>query len=219
MSYDFQTITPNRTPWTDDIPGFTGNEGWYEDTPTHRIIFVSGVWWDDNKEAPWGGKGDIATVLDVWPRRFMNSSGHGGFVQYATMAYRTLESKGILTNDKPMIIAGHSLGAAVAAMLALRLVATGYRVHKVVLYACPTAWGRPKLRKLFEQLFPGTVNHVVGNDYVQFTNLFTLPLFLGPPCKKKHYKVKHKGLKAWVNGFIDDHWPQSMKNYIPGVTE
>lgn len=212
--YDFQTITPNRTAWADDIPGFTGNEGWYEDTDTHRIIFVAGVWWDDNKDAPWNGKGDIFNVLGVFPKRFGKHYGHGGFIRYAESAITTLLACGALQTDKPLLILGHSMGAGIAPYLAMRLQELNKKVDNVILYACPTAWGSPGMRKKFKTIFPNAESYVVGNDYTQFTGLLTFPLLYGPPIKPKHIKRKYKSFKEWKNSFIDDHWPWMIKSFI-----
>ena len=215
--YDFQSITPNRTAWEDDIPGFQGNEGWWEETPTHRIIFFYGVWWDDNKGAPHKGKGDLFAVTKILPRKFLNGYAHGGFASYADKALKYLSMAGILNTEKPLIIAGHSLGGAVASLVALALIEAGRKVDDVVLYACPTAWGSPKLVRAFRKFFPEARNHIVGNDYTQFTHILTLPFMYGSPAPIVKYRRKYYSFLEYIHSPVDDHWPWVMAGYVPKI--
>ncbi|BFM20512.1 lipase family protein [Gilvimarinus japonicus] len=90
-----------------------------------------------------GGWADIVRDLLVWPKRIPGVGvGHAGFITGGADVFQTVVPR--LSLDKPIICTGHSLGAAVAQVLALLLKQSGLPVVEYVGFGCPRVFaGKP----------------------------------------------------------------------------
>lgn len=227
----FNLIVPpcNFTKFEDSTPGFEGAEGWWSDDliPGKRVLYFMGTWWDNTHSAPFKGKGDFLADILIFPLRTpwnLKYRIHGGFQVWALNGWdATVE---IRKTDKPLVIIGHSLGANIAAQVALRHKQTFPNSSvEVQLFSMPTCFANYFFKKDFQKTLPLTRNHTVGFDVPKLLWLFSLPLFLlGNPVKNVHYTYKHIWKNSWkhpikrigefVNFIGQDHQPATIIEYV-----
>jgi pimeloyl-ACP methyl ester carboxylesterase len=170
----------------DDTPGPQGVEGWWSDNiiPGRRVFWLNGTWWEKNEKLPYKGYKDIYIDADFFPKKaFWNNKlkFHKGFLEYADQAWDMLKDL-ILEKERPIFL-GHSLGAAIAQILALRYgVETEKIDHSCVTCGTPSALANWGTRKVFKQLVPNAVSVRNGKDilfdlhYIGcILNLFPVP--------------------------------------------
>ncbi len=124
----------------------------------------------------------LSTDLEVGESSFMHLFGtqvHKGYYTEAQMAYARLAP--YLSRDKQIIVTGHSLGGAVAHLLAALLYKEGYNVRLIT-------FGEPPVgNKDF-------VESIKGLDHQRYTHIFDVI-----PLLKKEYIEKLQEALGYVN--------------------
>lgn len=179
--------SPNEVTFFDDgPPGPQGVEGWYSDriVKGKTVFWFEGTWWKKDMKLPFYGFGDIAVDGDFWPTTpswHSKIAFHKGFLNYADRGWNLLKEK-LLECDNP-IIAGHSLGGAVAQIVALRFVLETGKSVTCIVGGSPGAWGDRRARKLFRTLVPDCLSIQNGWDMVVGTKYIGTLVGLGPACE------------------------------------
>jgi hypothetical protein len=212
-----------------------GVKGWWSDdlSPGKRTICFLGTSVPSHQDLPLYGYADLVADLFAFPLRpdwCHHYRLHGGFLSYEERAWTMIQS--VLTVDKPIIIIGHSMGAAIAAILAL------HAIHSIPnfrsdchLFALPTCIGNQVFKDDFESCHPETQDFCVGWDpmrYMQVVVKFLL-IFLGSPVPINHVNIEHaykfdirhpiNSVKTLVGLMLADHCAACIQKHIPDYRE
>ena len=204
--YNFQYPDFKHTKWDDIVPGIDGAEGWYSDDlyPGKRVIFFLGAW---------GYRDALSCMSATMEEPYWDTTVkfHSGFLRLANRAWDVIFP--YLNTTKPIIFAGHSMGGALASIIAYRYIISYGKVPGLELYATATLIGNHTYSERMKNYYKNLYIKGVGFDIVP--RLWYLGLFVG---YGKFWKLKMYPRKTdtkWYHRFIEDHQPWILLQVIP----
>jgi pimeloyl-ACP methyl ester carboxylesterase len=210
-----------------------GVKGWWSDDLVlgSRVIFFIGTAVNPESDEPLFGFKDLFADLIAFPLRPRWHPAyrlHAGFVAYADKAWDMTAE--IRDDAKPMIILGHSLGASIAAIYAMRYKISRPNQVTCQLFALPTSLAGKTFRDDFKQAFPDARDWCVGWDPMRLLGSFIgrfILLGLQSPVPIEHYKYHHecqfdikhpfRSIKIFFENVINDHLVPSIMKYVPNM--
>jgi len=204
--YKFHNPDFPHTKWDDIVPGIDGAEGWYSDElyPGKRVIFFLGAW----------GYRDALSCMSATkeePQWFPGIGIHSGFLRLADRAWDAIKDH--LDTHKPIVFAGHSMGAAIASIIALRYTLEFCKLPLLELYAMPTIVGDAVFADTMVTVFGVLPNHTAGMDIVPRIGWLSWLLGYRSYTKNRHYKVESS--LPWWERLLADHEPEVYRRTIP----
>lgn len=211
----YKFFPPNfpHTPYDDFVDGYNGCEGWvsdslYKDT---RVIFLYGAW----------GQRDAISCANVTMQEDAESGFrfHGGFLNLANRVWPDLKKH--FRTPKKIVFAGHSMGGAIASILAMKYYMTFGVKAGLDLYGTPPLLGDSHTVNIFKSIYPNMVCHYVGLDIVAHLSYIGWWLGYKKPWKNLYYNNGDNKL-PWYRFYrrlFADHEPQEYINHIPEIRE
>ena len=201
-----------------------GVKGWWSDdlVPGSRVLFFIGTAVVSDSSEPLGGFKDLAADLIAFPLRASwhpEYRLHAGFLAYADRAWEFTSD--IRKTDKPMIILGHSLGASIAAIYAMRYKLSQSNQVSCQLFALPTCLAGKRFRDDFKSNFPDSRDWCVGWDPVRWLRVvgYLVLLGLGCPVPIKRFKYHHPvaSIGNFFYQIIQDHLVPKIMEHVPNM--
>jgi len=169
MSYMNDDSIEGRIAFDAGFEGFEGPDGWYKVLEDRLVIYVRGTWFDNNRNAPMKGKGDIWNNLEFGKR---GEKWHRGYRRYAHTIVEYLCANLVLADKtKDVYVYGHSAGGAQAIILADVLLSLGHNVRSVCTFGTSPFVGSMRcvrdVENYFERNFVNVLHWVNRWDWTR----------------------------------------------------
>jgi len=169
-------------------------EGWFDNSGLSTIIAFRGT--SKNRDSKWSLIRDIISDVNCLPKHHPELGWvPAGFLRAGLRIFDDVERR-IFDKRKPIMVTGHSLGAAVALIVAGMLVSRGYNVSAV------RGFGAPRVGKL-KVLFGTSVRLFrYGGDAVCLIPFFSSPRKYDRTGPKRLFSIKDHFMKNYVSYFL-----------------